>query len=111
MRVENGCMPGTPDLNICHQGNEFWVELKQSETYPKRETTRVFGDSGLRPDQILWINQRTKQGGKVYIIAKVEKDVYCLEGKHASQFNEMTKGQLQELTLDYRSILSITPLS
>ena len=107
MRVENGCLPGVPDVNICHCGKEVWVELKDTDSYPARAETRVFGPEGLRPEQILWINQRFKHGGNVYIVAKVAKDIYCISGEYANDFNNFNRKELVEKSLDYREILGM----
>lgn len=107
MRVENGCMPGTPDVNICLDGREFWVELKDVDQFPKRETTSVFGKEGLRPDQVLWITQRTRAGGEVYIIGKVDREIYCIPGEYAEVFNSLTRAGLEERNLDFRKILGL----
>lgn len=72
------------------------MELKQCSELPKRETTAVFGDSGLRPDQVLWIRQRVKHGGNVYIVAKTPDQVFWIPGKHCQEFNNMTLSELKE---------------
>ncbi len=111
MRVENSCMPGTPDVNICQSGRDFWVELKDKDSFPKRPTTRVFGDEGLRPDQILWIKTRVRAGGEVYILGKVEDAIFCLHGQEAERFNDFTREELEARNLDYKAILRLVPCS
>jgi hypothetical protein len=54
-RVENAIMSGTPDVNACYQGVEWWMELKS-------------GTLTLRPAQVTWINTRITHGGKVFIV-------------------------------------------
>lgn len=107
MRVENGCMPGTPDVNLCINGREFWVELKDVDQFPKRPTTPVFGRGGLRPDQVLWMKQRIKAGGLVYIIGKVANETYCISGVYAENFNNFTRSELEERDLNYRKVLGL----
>jgi hypothetical protein len=107
MRVENGSMPGTPDVNICQDGREFWVELKDVDDFPKRDTTPVFGREGLRPDQILWITQRVRAQGEVYILGRVKNETFCIPGVYAEIFNSLTRSGLEERNLDYRKILGL----
>jgi hypothetical protein len=96
IRIENPAHPGTPDVNYCAGGFEVWIELKQCDELPKRETTSVFGESGLRVDQKLWIRQRVKYGGNVWVAAKTPHKVFWIPGKHAQEFNSMTLKQLEE---------------
>lgn len=105
VRVENPAHPGTPDLNVCIQGVEIWMELKQEKSLPKRETTPVF-TGALRPDQILWHTLRHRAGGRSYIVAYVEdlNLIYTIEGKHAREFNSMPKAQLDELNLPLETV-------
>lgn len=107
MRVENSCMPGTPDLNVCQDGRDFWVELKDVDKFPARPTTRVFGDEGLRPEQVLWIIQRTRAGGEVYIVGKVDNEIFCLHGREAENFNRYTRSELEARNLDYKVVLGV----
>lgn len=110
MRVENPCMPGTPDVNICQEGGrDFWVEVKDVDDWPKRPSTRVFGNEGLRPDQVLWIRARVKVGGEVYILAKVADIILCLPGSEAEGFNEFNRAELEARNLDYRKVLGLVP--
>lgn len=106
-RVENGCVPGMPDVNLCIDGREFWVELKDVDSLPKRATTPVFGKSGLRPDQVLWINQRVRASGEVYILGKAGDEIYCIPGLHAEAFNSFTRAELEERDLNYRKVLGL----
>lgn len=108
MRVENSCMPGTPDLNVCQEGGrEFWVELKDVDDFPARPTTRVFGDEGLRPEQILWIRSQVRVGGEVYILGKVKDEIFCLPGTEAENFNRYTRSELEARNLDYKAVLGV----
>ena len=53
VRVENSVCPGTPDLNGCYRGKEFWLELK-------------VGRNKLSAVQHLWANKRIAAGGRVF---------------------------------------------
>lgn len=100
MRVENPAHPGTPDVNCCYNGIEFWPELKQTSSLPKRKDTPVFAGA-LRPEQIVWHTLRSKAQGRSYIVAEVKeaKRVFVIPGKYAREFNDMPLERLEELTL------------
>jgi len=70
-RVENAIMSGTPDVNACYQGVEWWMELKS-------------GTLTLRPAQVTWINTRITHGGKVFIVHRSrEKEIVIYHGGDA----------------------------
>lgn len=58
-RIENTVGVGMPDLNLCHNGREVWIELK------------VFVDDKvlLRKEQHAWMSTRAKNGGDCYVFA------------------------------------------
>ena len=74
-RVENLTEDGMPDVNGCHEGCEFWIELKQLDEWPKRKSTKV--KVGMRESQLRWIAARGKAGGNVHVLAQVA-DMYLL---------------------------------
>lgn len=51
---------GIPDSNGCCDGVEFWVEFKQTDGWSVT----------LRPEQIGWIERRTRHGGRVWIAVR-----------------------------------------
>lgn len=105
IRVENPACPGTPDFNDCINGVEFWVEFKQVKFMPKRAETPVFTGC-LRPEQIVWLYKRSRVGGRCYIAGYVEDlDItYIIPGKHAREFNAMTRSELDELNIPLESL-------
>lgn len=61
-RIENSVGGnGLPDINICHDGGEIWIELKSKS-----------GDvmDQLRPSQKVWMTQRVLAGGRVFVVNK-----------------------------------------
>lgn len=62
-RVENALTRGTPDVNMCANGIEVWLELKVLDTK---------GHCELRPEQLLWHRKRQEAGGKVFVLARNE---------------------------------------
>ena len=100
VRVENPANPGTPDLNCCLEGVEFWIEFKQVKTLPKRSETPVFTRC-LEPHQALWAMLRTRAGGRSYVVGYVEEldEFFIIPGKMAMEFNSMTIDQLRKETI------------
>lgn len=100
MRVENPALPGTPDVNLCINGVEFWCELKHVHELPKQAETPVFRGC-LKPEQILWHRLRHRAKGKSYIVGYVEEsdEFYIIPGEYAPEFNTFPMARLKELNL------------
>jgi len=76
-RIETTTESGMPDLNICYQGMEAWVESKV--LYPKGVL--------LRKEQWAWSNRRANAGGSVFVLAWDE------------QFDEVLGWKLPNITV------------
>ena len=59
-RIESSTQNGIPDVNACKNGNECWLELKCNSAK----------NLGLSKYQIVWIINRTKAGGRIFIMNK-----------------------------------------
>lgn len=90
-RIENPCDPGTPDVNVCVDRLEAWLELKYTDHL------RPLGRRGLRPSQRIWIARRLSAGGRVGIIVGVRERVLFLPGSLYSDVNDLTPDRLVEL--------------
>lgn len=93
-RIEDAFSLGIPDLNLCHNGAECWIEFKRRLEYPERASTRVLGNEGLRPEQLVWLLSRQAAGGKVLVIVRVAKDYYMFDD-HFRVLNSMTQEQMK----------------
>lgn len=51
---------GVPDSNYCSDGIEGWIEFKLSGAW----------SVDLRPEQIAWIERRTRARGRVFIVVR-----------------------------------------
>lgn len=69
-RVENALTRGTPDVNMCHEGCESWLELKVLDAKHHCE---------LRPEQYLWHRRRQEVGGRVFVLARNESVLKVLQ--------------------------------
>ena len=66
--VEHYLHPGIPDLNVCVNGTEYWLEVKIDK-------------DKLRTEQQLWMEMRRRCGGNVGVIRFInDKIVYEAEG-------------------------------
>lgn len=93
-RIEFNPTEGYPDLSYCIRGTEGHAELKWIPSAPARETTRCFGDHGVRPAQVAWIHTRVKHGGRVFIVGGVGALIIVVPGTYVREFNDMTFFQL-----------------
>lgn len=55
---------GIPDSNACYQGTEWWVEFKLTSGWAVN----------LRPEQIGWLLQRTRVGGRTFVAVRRRVD-------------------------------------
>src|SRR5688572_29251316 len=73
MRVENTAGVGQPDINICIEGIDIWIESKE----------RRGNVIKIRPSQIAWIQKRSRAGGAVYIMVLHNDTVALYNGNQA----------------------------
>ena len=77
VRIESRVGLGIPDVNGCIDGKEFWLELM------------VIKGNSLRLSkfQKAWIYERTKSGGKVFVLARPLRGsvLKVFEGSNAIQ--------------------------
>jgi hypothetical protein len=67
--VENIASPGTPDVNCFLKGEEYWIELKDEE-------------DKLRASQLLWIKNRIRAGGRVWVLYRRGNRCLLVHGAH-----------------------------
>ena len=78
--IESYTSRGIPDLNMCCDGYESWVECKHEKGNQIK----------MRPEQKNWIRYRSSCGGNVYVLVKrqtAKKD--CIELWDASIINNI----------------------
>jgi hypothetical protein len=79
-RVENALGRGTPDVNLCYEGHDLWLELK------------VLDDKGnckLRPEQYLWHRKRQESGGHVFVLARNESVLKIFQVQRDMELSEV----------------------
>lgn len=92
-RIENVVGVGTPDVNICHEGKEAWVELKLIRSFPKRSTTPV-RIPHFKEEQLYWIQERAKAGGRAWLFVQVQGEGYFLFGPETAA--QIFRGELTQ---------------
>lgn len=97
MRVENPCLPGTPDVNLClGEGREVWIELKQQDKWPVKPETPVRLDHDMTQQQRIWHERRIEHGGRAYVFLQVARDYIMLDGKVAADIiGEATQAEIR----------------
>lgn len=65
VRIESVSSPGVPDINVCFDEHEFWIEAKVAPNQ-------------LRNYQIGWKKKRELAGGVVYVITWITEDLIMI---------------------------------
>ena len=71
--VENGVHPGTPDINGCYMGVDFWLELKVLKSVPGK-----FRIPHLTERQKKFMVDRDRNGGCALLLIRVVDTGYFL---------------------------------
>lgn len=70
---------GIPDINMCLDGKEVWVELKSG-----RLTT-----SSIKPGQYIWHIKRTQAGGTTWVVQRTDEGlIRVYKGSRIREFRE-----------------------
>jgi hypothetical protein len=99
-RVENVIGDGMPDVFVAQrEGRACWVELK-APTRPKRETTRLLGDEGLRTSQVSWHLKAAALSQRTYVLIRDDKlEMFLVAGQFADEMNEWPLKIVREASL------------
>jgi hypothetical protein len=102
-RIESAITPGFPDVDFClHTGIEGSIELKYRQTAPSRVDTPCFPPPlGLRQQQIVWIHERCRANGRVFVLAGIGGEVFLIRMTVVTvhQFNAWTLTDLRTRNL------------
>lgn len=81
-RIETVAGSGIPDLNMCYEGVEVWVETKVVHSKTMVE---------VRPSQVAWHLQRHMHGGRTFFMIRVFRDIMLVQGKDAQLLRDHEK--------------------
>lgn len=105
-RVENSMVQGMPDINLCLESIEVWLEFK-SPLEPKRDRTPLFGSNHrVSQDQMNWFKRQLDAGGRAWFVIKTDQRWLLIHGKHADQINNLTVSQLIAIS-DWHAIMPV----
>ena len=79
-RIENVVGAGTPDLHCSNGVIEFWLELKQLDEFPARDSTPVLSSDTIRASQKAWMNCWTSRGVIAFVLVKIGPEYYLVNG-------------------------------
>lgn len=94
-RIENQVGIGTPDLNLCYQGAEAWVELKRLDAFPKRAATPV-RINHFTVEQKLWLRRRGEAGGRAWLFVQVGQEYFLFDWGEAQCVCSYTQAEWRE---------------
>lgn len=98
-RIENGVIAGMPDINLCINGRESWIELK-APTEPKRSSTPLFGSNHkISQDQLNWFKRQIDAGGRAFLLIVTDYRWMLIHGAEIDGVNQKTTSQLVEIAL------------
>ena len=81
-RIETQIERGIPDVHYCVAGISGWIEGKYIKS-PKRDNTKI--KLKLTVEQIAWHKTYNYYGGRIYVLAKKDRDVYLFTGSMSEQ--------------------------
>lgn len=95
--IEDSLSSGIPDINLCFDGVETWVEAKVLEAWPKRPTTGV-RVAHFTAEQALWLELRAEAGGRAWLMLQVESETLFLSPSVARMLfrRELTQEALRQ---------------
>lgn len=81
-RIENMIAKGTPDINSCIRGVEFWIETKFLMRWP----VGIVKIEHFTTDQRIWLRTRARAGGLVFVALYVAnvREVLLIPGAAAA---------------------------
>jgi hypothetical protein len=91
---ENRVEKGTPD---CHY-IDGWVELKQLDEWPARDTT-IVRFHRYTNNQRIWLTRRWKKGGRSFLLLRVKTDWLMFAGADAWPLGMVCRRELEQLAL------------
>ena len=83
-RIENKVIKGMPDVHFIKEGNSGWIELKFMRSWPKKRMP-----TGLKLNQVMWLDEYAKNGGRCWILIRIGRDfIGLVNGEHAKRLYE-----------------------
>ncbi len=98
MRHEDSIQVGIPDVSYGSKWlNEVavngWIELKAMREWPKKMST-IIKLEHFTPEQKAWLRKRGRNGGRCFMLLKVEGDVLLFHWTIVAKVGEFTRAQM-----------------
>jgi len=98
-RVENILLAGMPDVNLCVDGAESWIEIKSPDE-PKRKSTKLFGSNHkLSQEQKNWFLRQRNSGGNGFILIMTDKRWLLIDCHYAEKINDLSVDELINIAI------------
>ena len=98
-RIENLTVVGMPDVNLCIQGRESWIEIKAPRE-PKRDSTPLFGSNHkVSLEQANWMKRQIDAGGRCFFFIGTNMRFLLLSGAIGGIINSMRVEELRKEAL------------
>jgi hypothetical protein len=104
VRIENGVALGTPDVNGCIDGMEFWWELKEMPRWGRPD--EPFHIEHYTREQRLWLRARGLAGGRAYLFLRIvtPRTLLLFDWRYAYHY----VGEVPQAELESNAILRQT---
>jgi hypothetical protein len=94
-RHEDALQKGIADVSyISTLGQHGWIELKQVNEWPKRESTILRIDH-YSDDQRMWLKRKGKAGAFTWLFVKVQRDYMLFDWLQAQHVGKLPKDHLK----------------
>ena len=91
-RFEDSLTPGIADVNWLYGGKEIWFEMKYMHNLIQGKRKR---NTGLRPEQGVWLRERKKHGGNVFLLIKCGSGLEAQWWLFDDYFPELVRPRLE----------------
>jgi len=107
-KFEDRFSVGIPDVNVCRDGTEFWVELKVVKLPKQGDITVAIP---LRDYQVAWNNARTKSGGRCMLVIGTADGVYVFLWRDLCVKDTRPFVSMSRHSCNVRAVLGPVPVS
>lgn len=103
---EDRLVPDIPDLSYGYHLTNGWIELKFSEEFPKKQTTK-FNPPDFTPGQRSWLHRRAQMGGaENYLLWGSLKEHVLVASWSLGRAADMTWAEIRAIKNDFNVIVA-----
>lgn len=113
-RVENGLLPGWPDVNYCMARQEGWIEIK-APIVPARQSTALFASNHqVTVEQCNWLLTQARAGGLGWLFIATEPMLLLIKGAEVGRLgikiNKLTLHELERMSHWRMALPNLDPM-